>query len=72
MTTALVATGITWQAQAQDDGFTLDPILLNSAFRDERALLDTPVSVSVVEGETLDNRQAGDFQELSAMCPACR
>jgi hemoglobin/transferrin/lactoferrin receptor protein len=69
MTTALVATGITWQAQAQDDGFTLDPILLNSAFRDERALLDTPVSVSVVEGETLDNRQAGDFQELIGDVP---
>lgn len=68
ITTALVAfTGP--EAQAQDLGFTLDPILLGSAFRDERAILDTPVAASVREGEELANRQAGDFEDLIGDIP---
>lgn len=68
LTTALVsATAIA--AQAQDTGFTLDPILLGSAFRDDRAILDTPVAASVVEGEALERKQAGDFEELIGDIP---
>ena len=70
MTTALVAaTTLGHGTQAQELGFTLDPILLGSAFRDERAILDTPVAASVVAGDELANRQAGDFQELIGDIP---
>jgi len=55
--------------QAQDLGFTLDPLLLGSAFRDDRAILDTPVAASVREGEELARRQAGDFEALIGDIP---
>jgi hemoglobin/transferrin/lactoferrin receptor protein len=67
LTTALTAVGV--PAGAQDLGFTLDPILLGSALRDDRALLDTPVAVTVREGEELANRQAGTFEELIGDIP---
>jgi hemoglobin/transferrin/lactoferrin receptor protein len=70
MTSALVAAATLGQGtQAQELGFTLDAITLGSALRDERALLDTPVSASIVSGEALANRQAGDFQELIGDLP---
>ncbi|MDP5335133.1 MAG: TonB-dependent receptor plug domain-containing protein, partial [Paracoccaceae bacterium] len=47
----------------------LDPILLGSAFRDDRAILDTPVAASVVEGEVLERKLAGDFEELIGDIP---
>ncbi len=56
-------------APAQDLGFTLDPLLLGSAFRDDRAILDTPVAASVREGEELARRQAGDFEALIGDIP---
>jgi hemoglobin/transferrin/lactoferrin receptor protein len=72
ITTAIVALAGT-SAQAQDLqpelGFTLDDILLGSAFRDERAILDTPVAASIREGEALANRQADDFAELIGDIP---
>jgi len=67
LTTALAA--VTGPAAAQELGFTLDTILLGSAFRDDRALLDTPVAVTVREGEDLANRQAGTFEELIGDIP---
>jgi len=67
LTTALATSGAS--AQAQDLGFVLDPILLGTAFRDERAVLDTPAAASVIEGEDLANRQAGDFQDLIGDLP---
>lgn len=56
-------------AQAQEAGFMLDPIRVTSAARDERALLDTPVAATVVEGEALEVRQATTFQELIGDAP---
>ena len=67
LTTALVA--VAPQVHAQDDGFTLDPILFGSAFRDDRELLDTPVATSVVEREELETKQAGDFEQLIGDLP---
>jgi hemoglobin/transferrin/lactoferrin receptor protein len=67
LTTALAA--VSGPVGAQELGFTLDPILLGSAFRDDRALLDTPVAVTVREGEELENRQAGTFEELIGDIP---
>ncbi|MBF9051747.1 TonB-dependent hemoglobin/transferrin/lactoferrin family receptor [Roseobacter sp. HKCCD9010] len=52
-----------------DLGFDLGTIFLGSALRDDRAILDTPVAASVVEGEELAERQAGDFQELIGDIP---
>lgn len=68
VTTTLVS-ATTIAAQAQDSAFTLDPIILGSAFRDDRALLDTPVAASVVEGEALERKQASDFEELIGDIP---
>jgi len=67
LTTALAA--VTGPAGAQELGFTLDTILLGSAFRDDRALLDTPVAVTVREGAALADRQAGTFEELIGDMP---
>lgn len=68
MTSALVA-ATTGAAQAQDTSFTLDPILLGSAFRDDRELLDTPVAATIVDREELERKQAGDFQQLIGDVP---
>lgn len=68
ISTALVA-ATSGTSHAQDLGFTLDPILLGTAFRDERAILDTPVAASVVEGEDLARQQADDFEELIGDVP---
>ncbi|MEM9499587.1 MAG: TonB-dependent receptor plug domain-containing protein, partial [Pseudomonadota bacterium] len=67
LSTALVAAGCA--VSAQDIDFDLGTIELNSAFRDDRPLLDTPVSASVVEGERLARRQASDFQGLIGDVP---
>ncbi len=68
ITTALVAVSAA-AAQAQDDSFVLDPILLGSAFRDDRELLNTPVTATIVDQEELDSKQAGDLQELIGDVP---
>jgi len=60
----LMATG----AEGQES-FRLDPVVLVSAARDARPLLDTPVSATVLEGEALDVKQATDFQELIGDAP---
>lgn len=67
LTSALVAT--TAPAAAQDLGFSLDTILLGSALRTDRALLDTPVAVTARSGEDLANRQATTFEELIGDIP---
>ncbi|MEM9754313.1 MAG: TonB-dependent receptor plug domain-containing protein, partial [Planctomycetota bacterium] len=53
----------------QDLGFTLPDIVFGTAFRDERAILDTPVATAVREGEDLSRRQATDFQDLIGAIP---
>lgn len=65
MTTALVAT----PGLAQDEPVELPPLVLDSALRDERPLLDTPVAASAIEGEELERRQADDFEELIGDVP---
>ncbi len=55
-------------AMAQDS-FMLDEILVESASRDARPLLDTPVAVTVLEGEALAVKQATDFQQLLGDAP---
>jgi hemoglobin/transferrin/lactoferrin receptor protein len=69
LATTALATGIGAPAWAQDLGFALDPILLGSALRDDRALLDTPVAASIVEGEALERQQGTDFQQLIGSTP---
>ncbi len=70
LTTALVAVaGHGAQAQTQELGFTLDPILLGSAFRDDRALLDAPVAATVLDADALANRQAAGFEALIGDIP---
>ena len=59
---------ISFSATAQES-FVLDPILVTSAARDARPLLDTPMAVSVIEGEALDVKQATNFQELIGDAP---
>lgn len=68
LTTALVPATVL-AAEAQEAGFSLDPILLDSAFRDDRAILDTPVVATVVDGEDLQRRQASDFEDLIGDIP---
>lgn len=65
LTSALVATGLA----AQEQPAMLDPVMLGSALRDKRSILDTPVAASVVEGEALDTRQASDFEGLIGDIP---
>ena len=70
LSTALAAAATTTSPTlAQDLGFTLDSILLGTAQRDDRALLDTPVAVTVRSGEDLANRQASTFEELVGDIP---
>lgn len=72
LTSALVTSfGSALHAQGlnPDLGFDLGTIFLGSALRDDRAILDTPVAASVVDGEELAERQAGDFQELIGDIP---
>ena len=65
-TTAAVAAT---PALGQDQPVVLDPLVLGSALRDERAILDTPVAASVREGEALEQQQANDFEELIGDVP---
>ncbi|TCO73257.1 TonB-dependent hemoglobin/transferrin/lactoferrin family receptor [Rhodovulum euryhalinum] len=65
----IIATTVAGGAAAQDTAFVLDPIFLDSAFRDQRAILDTPISASVRDGEALESRQADDIQELIGDIP---
>ena len=64
-TTAFIATS----AAAQDNPVDLGTVTLNAGQRDERALLDSPVSATVIDRETLERRQAQDFNELIGDVP---
>ncbi|MEL7177375.1 MAG: TonB-dependent receptor plug domain-containing protein, partial [Pseudomonadota bacterium] len=64
-TTAFMATS----AAAQDNPVDLGTVTLNAGQRDERALLDSPVSATVIDRETLERRQAQDFNELIGDVP---
>lgn len=57
------------EADPEGEALALAPIIVRSAARDDRALLDTSVSVSVREGESLEQRQATDFQQLIGDMP---
>lgn len=67
--TAAVAAAVAASAATAQDALTLDPILVQSAARDARPLLDTPVAASVIEGEALAVKQATDFQQLIGDAP---
>lgn len=59
-------------ASAQDaaaEEIALPPITVEAAQRRARALLDTPVAASVMQGEALRSRQADTFQELIGDLP---
>jgi len=47
----------------------LPPVIIESAARDARAILDTPVAASVIGREALDRRQATTFEELIGDAP---
>lgn len=70
MTTALATLAVPVSAQEQTEtAFDLGTVQLQSAFRDERPVLDTPVAASVLEGEDLQRRQASDLQDLIGDIP---
>ncbi|MEM7597374.1 MAG: TonB-dependent hemoglobin/transferrin/lactoferrin family receptor [Pseudomonadota bacterium] len=54
---------------SQDGTVELPPIILDSALRDERDLLDTPVTASVIEADALEAKQANTFEELLGDIP---
>lgn len=56
-------------AASQESSFVLDPIVVRSAARDDRLLLDVPVAATVLEGERLAAEQATDFQQLIGDAP---
>ncbi len=54
---------------AQETSVALPTLFLDSALRDERELLDTPVAASVRDREELENQQADTFEELIGDIP---
>ncbi|MEM7519995.1 MAG: TonB-dependent hemoglobin/transferrin/lactoferrin family receptor [Pseudomonadota bacterium] len=54
---------------ASGEPFVLDTVTLNSAVRDNRSILDTPVSGSVRTRDQLETKQANDFEELIGDIP---
>jgi hemoglobin/transferrin/lactoferrin receptor protein len=68
-TTAAVIAAAQGAAALAQDSLVLDEILVESASRDPRALLDTPVAVTVLSGEQLAVKQATDFQQLIGDAP---
>ncbi|MEL6207477.1 MAG: TonB-dependent receptor plug domain-containing protein, partial [Pseudomonadota bacterium] len=56
-------------AHAQEDPLDLGTLILNTAQRDTRSILDTPVAATVREGEALDSKQADTFGELIGDVP---
>ncbi|MEO0379328.1 MAG: TonB-dependent hemoglobin/transferrin/lactoferrin family receptor [Pseudomonadota bacterium] len=61
---------LTHQVKAQEVPVELPPpLILGSALRDDRDILDTPVAASVVEGEALEERQADTYEELIGDIP---
>ncbi|MEM8775002.1 MAG: TonB-dependent hemoglobin/transferrin/lactoferrin family receptor [Pseudomonadota bacterium] len=67
-TTALVASN----AMAQDEvgqALQLPTVFLESAFRDERSILDTPISATVIGSEELQSKQADTIEELIGDTP---
>lgn len=64
LTTALTATS----AQAQD-GYDLGALILQSALRDDRPLLEIPVAASRVGREEIEAKQAGDFATVLTGVP---
>ncbi|MEM6758323.1 MAG: TonB-dependent hemoglobin/transferrin/lactoferrin family receptor [Pseudomonadota bacterium] len=74
MTRSIVAAAIVTavfanSATAQEEPFELPPLVLGTALRDDRDILDTPVATSVLEGEALEERQADTFEELIGDIP---
>lgn len=47
----------------------LEPVVVETAARDARPLLETPVAATVVDRETIERRQAVTFQELIGDMP---
>ncbi|MEO0370355.1 MAG: TonB-dependent hemoglobin/transferrin/lactoferrin family receptor [Pseudomonadota bacterium] len=64
MSTALVLPVLPTTVAAQDGSLGLGTIVLSSALRTDRALIDTPVSVSTIDAEELALTQATSFEEL--------
>ncbi|WP_299747780.1 TonB-dependent hemoglobin/transferrin/lactoferrin family receptor [uncultured Tateyamaria sp.] len=66
---AAIAAVFASSVQAQEAPVELPPLILGTALRDDRNILDTPVAVTVVEGEELDRGQADTFDELVGDLP---
>lgn len=61
---------LTAPASALAEGpVTLPPLIVETAARDARPLLETPTAVTVIEREALERRQANTFQELIGDAP---
>ncbi|MEL7280091.1 MAG: TonB-dependent hemoglobin/transferrin/lactoferrin family receptor [Pseudomonadota bacterium] len=69
ITTTAVSATLAQTIWAQDAPVQLPTIVLDSALRDERDLLDTPVTASVIQGDALDAQQANTFEELLGDIP---
>ncbi|MEL7163953.1 MAG: TonB-dependent hemoglobin/transferrin/lactoferrin family receptor [Pseudomonadota bacterium] len=55
--------------QAQEEPVELPPLVLGTALRDDRDILDTPVAASIIDGEELEQRQADTYEELVGELP---
>ena len=56
-------------AQSNEDPIDLGKLKLESALRDSRSILDTPVTGSVRTRDQLETKQANDFEELVGDIP---
>lgn len=61
--------GSTALAQSDAEQLDLGTLTLDSALRDNRSILDTPVTGSVRTREELETRQANDFEDLIGDTP---
>lgn len=64
----IVAAGAAASAAAQEP-VALDPVMIETAARTPRPLLETPMAATVLERETLERRQATTFGDLLADVP---
>ncbi|MEM9576548.1 MAG: TonB-dependent hemoglobin/transferrin/lactoferrin family receptor [Pseudomonadota bacterium] len=67
--TACLLASTAFAQEAAEGPLLLGEITLGSALRDDRAILDTPVSGSVRTREQLETRQANDFEDLIGDIP---
>lgn len=74
-TLALAMPGVAFAQDAQSDSGTPeadDNVIIVTASKREQTLQDTPISVSVTSGETIQNAQIRDVLDLQTVTPSLR